>query len=477
MIITKIFSFSSIFETNFNQTIIDSSSQKYHRCFEYDVHFSSISRFLIHAQKNCNKVYTCKHCEKIFTSNNKLYMHLRLHHFKFNKTSRQRFVERRDNHINSSISLFISSTTFKSMTTSAKLLYLFISLTKAQIVRSIEFSIDFSITSTNLVVSIAFKSSRHYKSTCMLFILKIYIFINDLFKMFAEISSRKNMNIIQEKSISSSSSEFRQTRIKSLCQQSFKDTIMFTKKQFRKKWNIIHKRMRSFMSDQIQIINYFKFVDQSNSTSIKSIKFNTFINCFNSTSRICFSINQIARILQIAIDAISSLKSRFKSKTSTTKSSRFFEQEYIVVADVDHIKKDIRVETSLTNARKYNSIKSSIKLFKSLKSFKKLKFSIFSSRLNSTSQIDFSVNQVAETSQYQHIEIDKVKLLKSFKSVKLLKSLKSTAIINSLSSTFWFSLSVNHDSLISSRIDFLRALINQMTYVSINSYLRRFRQQ
>ena len=311
------------------------------------------------------------------------------------------------------------------------------------------------------------------------------------------------------------------------------------------------------MFNQVKIINYFKFVDQS----FKSFKLSAFINCFCSTSRIFFSVNRIAEISQyqhIAIDETSSLKiqqkfkfdvfinnfnstsrvcfsvnqdaktshiafeTNFTSLIKSTKTSSLKTQQkikirvsidssksrYFVVADVDHINKNIRVETSLTNAKKYNSIKSSIKstekfksikfsifincfnstsricfsvnqdkikslksfksikLFKSLKSFKKLKFSIFSSRLNSTSRVCFSVNQIAETSQYQHIAIDKVKLF---------KSLKSIVIINSLNSTLRFSLSVNHDSIISqmlismfSRIDFLRVLINQqMIYVSI----------
>ena len=80
---------------------------------------------------------------------------------------------------------------------------------------------------------------------------------------------------------------------------------MLARKQFGKSLNAIRKKMRfSFFSifDQIKIINYFKFADQSNSTSIKSIKFNIFINCFNSTSRVCFSINQNARISHIALD-------------------------------------------------------------------------------------------------------------------------------------------------------------------------------
>ena len=90
-------------------------------------------------------------------SNNKLYMHIRLHYIKFNKTSKQSFIEKENNHFNLSISRFNFSITFKSMTTSTKLSYLFIFITKAQIARSIVFLIDFSITSMN---STAFKLSR-----------------------------------------------------------------------------------------------------------------------------------------------------------------------------------------------------------------------------------------------------------------------------------------------------------------------------
>ena len=156
--------------------------------------------------------------------------------------------------------------------------------------------------------------------------------------------------------------------------------------------------------------------------------FSTFINCFNSTSRVCFSVNQNAKTSYIALEA------NFTSLIRSIKASNLETQQ-------------------------------------------KFKFSIFSSRLNSTSRFCFSVNQIAETPQYQHIEIDKVKSLKSFKTVKLLKSFNSAVIISSFSSTLRFSLSVNHDSLISSRIDFLRVLINQVIYVSITRFSYRFSYQ
>ena len=392
LVITKIFSFVE-FVANFDQVIINSSS-RFHRCFECDVEFSSTSRLLTHTQKNCFKNFTCKHCEKIFASNNKFHEHVRLYHIRksySNKTSRQRFVEKENNHINSSISRFIFSITFKSMTASTKLSYLFISMTKA-------FVACFLISSSNLFrISIL----SHITS-------KIYMFINDLFEIFVEISNRKSRNIMQKKSTSSCFFEFRQIRIKSLCQQNFKDTIMLAKKQFRRNLNAIRKRMRfslSSMFNQIQIINYFKFVNQSNFTSIKSIKFSIFINCFNSTLRICFSINQDARISHIALET--NFTSLIKSRIKTRASIDWLKSKYLVVADVDHSIKNIRVETSLTNAKKYNSIKSSIKRFKSFKSVVSI------NSLNSTSRFCSSVNQITEISQHQYIAIDEISSLKT----------------------------------------------------------------
>ena len=69
--------------------------------------------------------------------------------------------------------------------------------------------------------------------------------------------------------------------------------IKFAEKRFKKSKNNIHKRMCFSMFDQT--FDYFKFVDQSNFTSIKSFKsfkFAVFINCFCSTSRFYFSVNR-----------------------------------------------------------------------------------------------------------------------------------------------------------------------------------------
>ena len=161
--------------------------------------------------------------------------------------------------------------------------------------------------------------------------------MNDLFEMFVEKSIKKNKNIIQKKSyfrcffatFCFSISSFKS--IKHLNIASFASSIIskihmimknlfviFAKKQFKKNLNIIQKRIR-FSMRQIQIINCFKFNDQSNFISINSFKANIFINRFNSTFRICFSINQNAKISQIAIDKIKLLIKSFKTSNKSFK--------------------------------------------------------------------------------------------------------------------------------------------------------------
>ena len=129
--------FSSL-EIKSNSIIINSSS-RYHICLKCTTQFSSISRLLAHAQKSCIKLITCKHCELIFSSNNKLHEYARLHHKTFIKTLKQRFVEEKSKHVNLLVtSVFVTtlinsfvisstqSTTFKSMSTSAMSSNLFI---------------------------------------------------------------------------------------------------------------------------------------------------------------------------------------------------------------------------------------------------------------------------------------------------------------------------------------------------------------
>ena len=74
-----IFSFSQAISIEFSKSTLHSSSQ-YHICSQCFAKFSFISRLLQHAQKNNDFKATCKHCEKIFNSNNKLHEHVRLKH-------------------------------------------------------------------------------------------------------------------------------------------------------------------------------------------------------------------------------------------------------------------------------------------------------------------------------------------------------------------------------------------------------------
>ena len=186
------------------------------------------------------------------------------------------------------------------------------------------------------------------------------------------------------------------------------------------------------------------------------------INNLCSTSRFYFSINRTAKISQyqhIAIDQTLSLKNQSKIKMQ---SFCQFKQKYIVDVDVTHININIRVETTLTKAKKYKlskSIESMIKSFKSIKLFKKFKFNSFINCFNSTSRLCHSINQIAKTS---HNAFDKTMSFASIKSIKLIKSFKFVVFINSLYSTFRFSLSINHD------------LIMSQILITISSFLQIF---
>ena len=240
-------------------SVIINPPPRFHTCPECDAQFSSTSRLLAHVQKNCSKSFTCKHCEKAFMSNNKLHEHVRLHDKIYDKTLEQRFAERKDSHINSSISsptLSVTSTsptTSRSMTASAEPSYLSISMTKAQAARSIEPPADPSATSMDSAEPVAPTSSRHHKLTCMSSTSpssppqtsmlkhqeqhrKSYLTMNDLFEMFAEKSSKRSMSTTQKRPTSPYSPEPRQTRIKSVDpQEGLKDSTMIAGKQSRKR--------------------------------------------------------------------------------------------------------------------------------------------------------------------------------------------------------------------------------------------------
>ena len=435
--------------------VIINPSPRFHTCPECDAQFSSTSRLLAHTQKGCSKSFTCKHCEEAFASNNKLHEHVRLHHIRksySNKTLGQRFAERGGSHINLPISRSTSPTTSRSMTASAEPSYLSITMTKAQAARPIEPPAGPSITPTNLAVLAASKSPHPHRHTRMpstpppspprTSILshttpKAYMSMGDLFEMFAGISSRKSKNIMQRRPTSPCSPEPRQTRTKPLCQQGPKDTAMLAGRQSRRSLNAIRKRMGSplsSMSGPAKITSYFKPAGQSS----KSSKSSAFTSCPCPAPRAYFPANRAAGTPQYQQTATGEASNQRESKPFEIQSPCTSQQGYIAAAGVYHTNKGIRVGTPLTNAGGYNSVKSSVKLFKSPKFSRKLKSSISSSRPSSAPRACFPANQAAGTPQYQHIATGKAKLP---------KSLKSAVFISSPSSALRSSLPANHDSV------------------------------
>ena len=163
------FSFSTFFETFTTSldTTMSHSSSSYNICFECFVLFSSISQFLTHTQKNCFKI-TCKHCEKIFNSNNKLHKHVRLKHARKSINSTTFVV----NSFASKASLHAFQSTILTFKTSYALILH---------VSSISF-FTFSYTS----------SLSHHKSH-----LKFYITIDDFYVMFAKKKQKSSFCNIQ----------------------------------------------------------------------------------------------------------------------------------------------------------------------------------------------------------------------------------------------------------------------------------------
>ena len=428
-----------------------------------------------------------------------------MHHKTSIKTLRQRFVEEGSKHANllvtsapvtalasSSIIPSTLSTTSRSMSTSVRSSHLSNSMIQAQAACS---STSSSNTSTNLAASAASAAlaicsglASDHKSIATSSSKTLLVRSESDYSIISSITSRSTTAI-------SEPSHHSITMIKAsvACpftppptspqismislQKSFKPYmimndlfVMFAENQFRKSLNIIHKRIRSQTFDQTQIISYFRSVDQSNSTSISSFKSSSFISNFCSTLRLYSSINRTAETSQyqhIAVDQTSNLENESKTKMQSPR------QKYLVDADVIHTNLDIRVETTLTRARRYKSIKSSIKSSIKLadpSKVKWLKSSSLTSSSCSTLRLCSSVNQDARTS---HIALDRTMSLTSSKSVKLIKSLKSVTFISSLSSALRASLSVNQVlatsqvlAAVPSLLQVLCALIKQLANLS-----------
>ena len=282
--------------------------------------FSSISRLLAHSQKNdCSKI-TCKLCDEVFTSNNRLHEHVRLHHSQ------------------------------KSSVTSAS---------KAMIVRSESHMLDTSSATSKLTPTI--RTPSHQSITMM----KVFI---DCSSSSSSTSSRSQASSLQKP----------HTTPKAYMTM---DNLfaMFTGKRSKKRWNTIHKPMRSpqsSMPGQAQITSYFKPASQPPNSFNSAV----FTSCPCPAPRTCFPANRAIGTRQYQNIATGETSNQQRLKAPKMQSPCTSQQEYMAAAGVDHTSKGIRVGTPLPSAGGNNSVKSLVKPSKSSKPFNS---AVFSSSLSS----------------------------------------------------------------------------------------------
>ena len=82
VLIIAFFAKFSKFEIFTSNSFVFRFSFQYHFCLNCFAFFSSLIRLLQHIQKIVCKKIICKHCEKVFESNNKFHEHFRQHHAK-----------------------------------------------------------------------------------------------------------------------------------------------------------------------------------------------------------------------------------------------------------------------------------------------------------------------------------------------------------------------------------------------------------
>ena len=136
-----------------NSSTLSIFSSQYHSCLNCFAFFSFLTRLLQHNQSICKKV-VCKHCEKIFESNNKFHEHVRQHHTKSVKSEiikvSKRNFNRERNRSNISISTNISTSTTPSISSKTT--------TKFSISRPVTLSEQTRNSSSSLVTSAAIAS-------------------------------------------------------------------------------------------------------------------------------------------------------------------------------------------------------------------------------------------------------------------------------------------------------------------------------
>ena len=305
------FSSSTSFETSTTSfdSILSHSSSQYHICFECNAQFSSISRLLQHAQKNCFKL-VCKHCEKDFDSNNKLHEHVRLKHAR-------RFV----NSLKASrvfLKAFQSSIlTFKTWQTStfdasSTSLFTF-SIVFKKFVETLRHRLKekknkLSFTSSKSTILATSTTSRLFRLS-KLVQLSTTSFVNSFasrafLKAFqSSILTFKTWQTSTFDALSTQSSTSSHTSSLQFQARSFKlymtiddFYIMFHEKSFKKSENIIQKRVFSSMLDQTRIIDYFKFVALTISINKQS---STIQNICKSFARACYEFNESRQVYKL----------------------------------------------------------------------------------------------------------------------------------------------------------------------------------
>ena len=92
-----------------------SFSSQYHSCLNCFRFFSFLTRLLQHNQSTICKKVVCKHCEKIFESNNKFHEHVRQYYTKSMKNEIVEIVSKRNFNREKDKNLTISSTIFSTI--------------------------------------------------------------------------------------------------------------------------------------------------------------------------------------------------------------------------------------------------------------------------------------------------------------------------------------------------------------------------
>ena len=369
--------------------VIINPSPRFHSCPECAAQFSSISRLLAHAQKGCNKAFTCKHCEQGFDSNNKLHEHVRLNHSKTSaKTLGQRFAEGGSKHINLPVTSApvmaltsppvippISSTTSRSMSASARSSHLSNAMVQAQAACPKTPPAGPPTTSTNLAApapdlglaqdhkppttpgpkASLVRSKSDYPITPPTTSRSTSAIPEPSHQPITMVKAPVNCPLTPPPTRPQTPVISHQKSPKSY--MTMEDLFaMFAGKRSRKSLDYIHKRMRSPMPGQAKITSYFKPAGQPNPTSANSFKPSPLTSCPRPAPRASSPANQVARTPQyqhIAADAISNLGIQRRPKAPR--------QEYMADAGVIHTNGGNCVERPSTIAEGVNAVKPSIK--------------------------------------------------------------------------------------------------------------------